>query len=175
MTLPVSLPARRSWFILLLSLMSGFGEAGVTLYGRVVAVQDGDTLTVLDSGRRQHRIRLYQIDAPEKGQGYGAASKKSLSDLVYRRDVTVALVATDRYHREVGTVLLAGTDINLVQVKRGMAWVYRQYAKDPGYFAAERAARSARVGLWRDVKPVPPWEFRREEHEGFDLWRWFRR
>lgn len=175
MTFPASLRARRPWFALLLGLMAGVSEAGTTLYGRVVAVHDGDTLTVLDSGRRQHRIRLYQIDAPEKGQDFGSASKKSLSDLVYRRDVTVTLAATDRYHREVGTVLLAGSDINLVQVRRGMAWVYRQYAKDPDYFEAERAARSARVGLWRDMKPIPPWEFRREEHEGFDLWRWFRR
>lgn len=168
------LHARRLSLAFLLVLWTGLSEGGGPFYGRVVAVHDGDTLTVLDSERHQHRIRLYQIDAPEKGQDYGASSKKSLSDLVYRRDVTVMFVATDRYHRDVGTVLLGGTDINLLQVERGMAWVYQRYAKDPAYFAAERAARTARRGLWKDPKPTPPWEFRRADRGEFDLWRWFR-
>jgi endonuclease YncB( thermonuclease family) len=152
--------------------------AGTVIQGRVVAVLDGDTLTVLDRYRRQIRVRLHQIDAPEKDQDYGARSKQSLSQLVYRRDVAVEVVTTDRYHRYVGKVVLAGYDINLLQVVRGMAWVYRKYGKDERYLAAEEAARRGRLGLWAKARPVPPWEFRKEERGGggwYDPRQWFRR
>lgn len=148
--------------------------AGTFAGGRVVAVHDGDTITVLDAGHHQHRIRLYQIDAPEKGQDYGTASKRSLSQLIAGRQVSVVGVATDRYDREVATVYLAGKDINLEQVRRGMAWVYRRYANDPHYLDVEQLARAARVGLWARSSPVPPWEFRREhrshDNSGFSGW-----
>jgi endonuclease YncB( thermonuclease family) len=128
--------------------------------GKVVGVSDGDTLTVLDSSKTQHKIRLHQIDAPEKNQDYGQRSKQSLSDLVYGKQVTVSVVTTDKYGRKVGKVTVNGTDANLEQVKRGMAWVYKQYASDPAYFAAEDEARKAKVGLWSQPNPTPPWEFR---------------
>ncbi len=145
--------------------------------GKVVGVADGDTITLLDVRRKQHRIRLYQIDAPEKSQDFGAAAKKSLSRLIYNREVSVAAVTVDRYDRTVGTVYLGGTDINLEQVKRGMAWVYRKYSKDPSYPAAEQQARARRIGLWARANAVPPWDFRREHHEpsGYDFRRWFKR
>lgn len=147
-----------------LALLSGGRVlAGPVIRGRVVAVHDGDTLTVLDHYRREYRIRLHQIDAPEKDQDYGTRSKQSLSQLVYRREVAVEVMTTDRYHRYVGKVALAGYDINLEQVARGMAWVYRQYGKDPRYIEAEDAARRARIGLWAKKRPIPPWEFRKEE------------
>lgn len=54
-------------FILLVLLaVSGITHAE-TLTGQVVAVADGDTLTLLDLGNHKHRIRLNGIDAPEKG------------------------------------------------------------------------------------------------------------
>jgi endonuclease YncB( thermonuclease family) len=60
-----------------------------TLTGRVVGVTDGDTITLLGENRRQHRIRLAGIDAPEKGQPFGQKSKQALSDLVFRQDVMI--------------------------------------------------------------------------------------
>ena len=164
---------------LLLAALSGPHNALAEdlLRGRVVAVIDGDTITVLDLYRRQHRIRLYQIDAPEKGQDYGAAAKRSLAELIFRREVAVQSVTTDRYQRMVGTVYLDGGDVNLEQVRRGMAWVYRKYARDSNYLAVEQNARSDRIGLWAKSKPVPPWEFR-HEHDGHDdsgMRRWFKR
>lgn len=135
-----------------------------SISGRVVGVSDGDTVTVLDSARQQHRIRLAQIDAPEKRQDFGQRSKQSLSDLVYGKTVTVEVHDTDRYGRTVGQIIVAGLDANLEQIRRGMAWVYRQYAKDPAYFTAEEAARQSRVGLWSQPNPTPPWEFRHGSH-----------
>lgn len=134
--------------------------AAETLTGRVVGVLDGDTITLLAAGDCQTRVRLAQIDAPEKRQEYGQASKRALSDWVYGKQVTVEITDTDRYGRKVGKVLLGGTDVNLKQVRAGMAWVYRQYAHDAAYFSVEDEARTARRGLWSRSNSVPPWEFR---------------
>jgi micrococcal nuclease len=134
--------------------------AAELLYGKVVGVSDGDTITVLDSANMRHKIRLNQIDAPEKRQAFGQRSKQSLSDLVFGRNVQVDVATRDRYGREIGQVLVNGADANLEQVKRGMAWVYRQYAKDLAYFDAEEKAKRSGVGLWSKSNPVPPWEYR---------------
>jgi len=137
-----------------------------TLLGRVVSVADGDTITVLDDTNTQHKIRLTGIDAPEKRQAFGNVSKQSLADMVAGQSVAVEWVKADRYGRKLGKVLLAGLDCNLVQVKRGLAWHYKQYQREQSptdqqiYSAAEIEARQVQAGLWRDAAPVPPWEFR---------------
>lgn len=128
--------------------------------GKVVSVLDGDTLVVLDESKRQHKIRLHQIDAPEKRQDYGTRSRQSLADLAFGKPVSVKIVARDRYGRKVGQVLVDGLDVGLEQIRRGMAWVYRQYATDPVYFAAEASARQKRLGLWVQPHPIPPWQWR---------------
>lgn len=145
-----------------------FGSAlADTITGRVVGVADGDTLTVLDSSKKQHKIRLDGIDAPEKAQPFGQRSKQSLSDLAYNRHVQVETHKSDRYGRVVGKVLLDGTDLNLVQINRGLAWHYKVYAHEQTredrarYAAAEEVARSERRGLWRDAEPTPPWDWRK--------------
>jgi hypothetical protein len=97
---------------------------------------------------------------PEKRQDFGQRSKQSLSDLIFSKPVRVEVTTIDKYGREVGKVWIHGTDANLEQIKRGMAMVYRKYASDPVYFAAEERARSARIGLWSQPNPIPPWEFR---------------
>lgn len=137
------------------------------LDGRVVGIQDGDTLTLLDAGRIQHRIRLASIDAPEIGHGtkkpgqpYGLRSKQSLSDLVFGRDVRAECETEDRYGRKVCTIMVGSLNANLEQVRLGMAMVYRKYARDQAYFAAEGETREARRGLWADTNPIPPWEWR---------------
>ncbi|MCI0719652.1 MAG: thermonuclease family protein, partial [Acidobacteria bacterium] len=108
------------------------------------------------------------IDAPEKSQAYGNVSKQHLSELVFGQNVTVAYDKTDRYGRTVGTVLGNGRDVNLEQVRAGLAWHYKQYQGEQApndrtaYAQAEVNARKNRLGLWRDVNPIPPWEFRRK-------------
>src|SRR5204863_1110196 len=95
--------------------------------GRVVRIADGDTITVLDGSNAQHRIRLQGIDAPESHQAFGTQSKKNLSELIFDKDVTVEYEKIDRYGRIVGKITLAGTDIDLEQIKAGMAWHYKDY------------------------------------------------
>ena len=133
--------------------------------GKVVSIADGDTITVLDSEKVQHKIRLGGIDAPEKAQPYGQTSKQSLSDLVYGKTVIVDSDKTDRYGREVGKVLVDGVDTNLEQVRRGLAWHYKAYQREQSpedrlaYSAAETEAAAAHIGLWQDAVPVAPWEW----------------
>jgi endonuclease YncB( thermonuclease family) len=148
------------------ALLLALHATATTVEGRVVAVADGDTITVLDIANTQHKIRLSGIDAPEKKQPYGQRSKQSLSDLVFDKQVTIETDKVDKYRREVGKVLVGGKDANLEQVARGFAWHYKAYEREQPpndrklYAAAEIEARAARRGLWADADPMPPWEFR---------------
>lgn len=159
-------PDRKTQLFLALILTAVSLGHAATIEGRVVGVADGDTVTVLDDARTQHKIRLSGIDAPEKKQPFGQRSKESLSELVFSKTVTVETSKRDRYGREVGKVLVDGVDANLEQLKRGMAWHYKAYVREQSprdrvlYSEAEEIARMGRVGLWRDETPQPPWEFR---------------
>ena len=104
--------------------------ASWTIEGRVVGVSDGDTITILDRAKVQHKIRLSGIDAPEKGQAFGERAKENLSKLVFDRQVEAECHKRDRYGREVCKVMLGLSDVNLEQLRTGMAWWYREYAKE---------------------------------------------
>jgi len=135
--------------------------------GKVVGVADGDTITVLDASKAQHRIRLVGIDAPEKAQAFGERSKQALSKMVYGKQVTVLWDKKDRYDRVLGKVLADWGDVNLAQVEDGMAWHYKRYMNDQSikdqlaYDDAEQTARRLKKGLWADANPTPPWDWRR--------------
>lgn len=137
-----------------------------TIVGRVVGVADGDTITVLDALKHQHKIRLSGIDAPEGGQAFGQRSKQSLSDCAFGKQAVVEGDKTDRYGRTVGRVVVAGVDCNLRQVELGMAWHYVKYASErpaaesKTYAAAEAKARAAKLGLWVDPHAMAPGEWR---------------
>jgi len=137
------------------------------LTGKVVKITDGDTLYVLDATRTQHKIRLAGIDAPERKQAYGLASRKHLGGLVAGRQVSVEYEKRDKYGRIVGKILVDGVDVCLEQVKTGFAWHYKKYQHEQTredqrlYAEAENQAREGRLGLWRDKKPMAPWEHRR--------------
>lgn len=138
------------------------------LSGRVVGVADGDTITVLDNTNTQHKIRLNGIDAPEKKQAFGNVSKKSLSDMVFNQQVDVEWIKVDKYGRKVGKVLLNDEDVNLEQIKRGLAWYYKKYKSDVAqddritYVQAQQQAEADRIGIWADTNPIPPWDFRKK-------------
>lgn len=135
--------------------------ARADLSGQVVAILDGDTIDILVD-RQVVRVRLAQIDAPEKHQPYGSRAKQALASLSFRQPVTVIEAGRDRYGRVLGTVHVAGVNVNAAMVRQGMAWVYRRYATDPALFRAEAAAKVEKRGLWADPSPVPPWNFRRQ-------------
>ena len=147
------------FFLLLLSLSLFSAE----IRGRVVAVSDGDTITVLDEmDKGNFKIRLDKIDAPEKKQAFGNRAKQFLSALIFGKQVAVRFKAVDRYGRILGTVFCDGVEINLVMVQNGYAWHYSHYDKTPAYIHAEKQARAYRKGLWTDPKPINPHDFRKK-------------
>lgn len=139
------------------------------LSGRVVGVTDGDTITLLDGDRVQHKIRLSGIDAPERSQAFGRRSREHLASLVAGERVTVETDNTDRFGRSVGKVLFQGRDINLAMVVAGLAWHYKKYEMEQSaverlsYANAEVQARESHAGLWRDPEPTAPWDWRAEK------------
>jgi len=154
-----------TWSALL--LLAGALNAA-TLQGKVIGVADGDTVTLLDDQKNQHKIRLQGIDAPEKAQAFGNKSKQSLHEMVHGKEVIVDVQKKDKYGRSVGKIMVNQTDACLEQIKRGMAWHYKQYANEQSpedrdvYAQAESTARAQSLGLWKDKSPTPPWAFRKQ-------------
>jgi len=137
-----------------------FAVQAETLQGKVVGVTDGDTVTLLTAASTPVKIRLNAIDAPEKSQSFGQASKKSLSAICFGKSATVEASGTDKYGRTIGLLTCDGVNANEHQVNNGMAWVYRKYSQDPALISLEEAAKTNRVGLWDDPQAIPPWDFR---------------
>lgn len=151
------------WLILLYPC----GVTAETLIGKVVRITDGDTLVILDATQSQHKIRLAGIDAPESRQPFGQKSKERLSQSVAGQQVAVDWSKRDRYERIIGKIIYDGKDVNLAQIRAGLAWWYRKYAGEQSsvdrqlYEAAEDRARADQVGLWGVSDPIPPWDWRK--------------
>jgi endonuclease YncB( thermonuclease family) len=126
-------------------------EPPVTITGKVISVADGDTLTVLDDAKVQHKIRLHAIDAPEKGHAFRTKARENLAAQVFGKVVRVEVTDVDRYHREVGRIFLGDRFINLEMVRDGFTWRYVRYDKAGEFTDAEREAREKQRGLWADV------------------------
>jgi micrococcal nuclease len=132
---------------------------GETLKGKVVYITDGDTLTLLVD-KKQYKIRLLGIDAPENEQPFGKQASKALSDKVFEKTVQVTTYGKDIYGSTLGIVSLDGKNINLELVKEGFAWHYTAYSASKTLANAENEARKAKIGLWADENPIPPWQWR---------------
>ena len=135
-------------------------QVGESFDGLVVSVTDGDTISVLRDGE-QVRVRVEGIDTPESDQAFGAQASAFTSSLLRNKRVAVRVRDVDRYGRLISRVQVGGIDLSVALVTEGLAWHYTQYSDDPVLAAAEAQARSAKIGLWSQSAPVPPWEFRR--------------
>lgn len=131
--------------------------------GKVVGISDGDTFTLLTRDKKQIKVRLSEIDTPERDQPYGTRAKQALSDLVFSRDVLVVQKDIDFRGRLIGHVYVDSIHINKKMVQLGMAWVYRQYMKDKTLLIDQQVAKDAKKGLWSlpSIEQVPPWEWRK--------------
>ena len=133
-----------------------------TYEGKVIHISDGDTVKILVDNH-QHKIRLAEIDTPEKRQAYGKKAKKALGDIVLGKVVRVDWDIRDRYKRIIGKIYLGDLYVNAEMVRQGHAWVYRKHSKDPELIRLETEAKAARRGLWASDVRVPPWERRRKK------------
>jgi micrococcal nuclease len=128
---------------------------------KAIHIADGDTITVLTESKRQIKIRLNGIDCPEKAQAYGNKAKQFTKDLVAGKVVTVQAYGQDKYGRTIGDVILEdGRNLNQELVKAGYAWWFFKYSDDEQLGILEVKAKVAKVGLWVDKDPIPPWIFR---------------
>jgi endonuclease YncB( thermonuclease family) len=156
-------------FVFVMLITQSISATADQIEGKVVSVADGDTVTVLDAGRVQHKIRLSGIDAPERAQAFGNRSREYLSSLVAGQQVVVETDKKDRFGRSVGKILLQGRDINLAMIVGGLAWHYKKYQREQSasdrllYASAEQEARERRSGLWIDPEPMAPWDWRAQK------------
>jgi micrococcal nuclease len=151
------------FFLLLIFGLLACPTLSHALTGKVISIADGDTITILDSSKKQHKIRLYGIDCPEGGQPFGKAAKKHTAKLTSRKTATVTEYDTDRYGRTVG-VVADGVNVNESLFKAGYAWQYRKYCKAKfcdDWLQQEKEAGNSHKGLWKDSDPVPPWQWRK--------------
>jgi len=135
--------------------------AGQIISGAAV-VSDGDSLKI-----DQKRIRLFGIDAPEKGQtcldkngnvwSCGAAAQAQLAEYLRGQNVTCAVTGKDRYQRFLAICTLGKTDLNARMVSDGLALAYRRYSKS--YAVQERQAKERQKGVWQG-KFTAPWDWR---------------
>lgn len=148
--------------------------------GVVVGVSDGDTVTVLDAAKNQHKIRIDGIDAPERAQPFGQRAKEQMSALVFRKEVRLVGDKRDRYGRTVAKVwvpppdcadCLKTLDAGLAMLTSGLAWHYKKYQHEQSaedrerYAFAEHEAKSKRAGLWSMPDPIPPWDWRKSQRQ----------
>jgi|GEM_PF-2193227 len=133
-----------------------------TFTGKVIGIKDGDTFEVLCDSVPE-RVRLAEIDCPEKKQAFGMKAKQYASDLCFGKTVTVINTGRDRYGRIVGKITTQeGTNVNEQMIKAGFAWHYKQYSDNVKLDDYEAQAREKHLGLWADNNPTPPWDYRKE-------------
>lgn len=111
------------------------------------------------------KIRLSDIDPPERKQHFGTRAKQALSKLTFGKKTRVVKVTVDRYGRIVGRVYVGELDVNRELVALGFACVFRRYSNDAELLELEAEAREKGLGLWADPNPIPPWEWRRGRRE----------
>lgn len=131
-------------------------------------VYDGDTVRLrplnANGSQDEFKLRLTDIDAPERNQAYGLKSRRALMDLCYGKNIiaTVKMSGTDKYNRTLGRLQCNNVDVSLYLAERGLAWHYAQYSNDIEIFQATKNARRLMLGLWVDDNPTPPWVWRHQ-------------
>ena len=132
----------------------------------LVSVTDGDTFEIRDAAGHTWRVRVAGIDAPERSQPYGREARAHLAELLSEGPLRLEVRKLDRYGRLVADAFAGASDAGRAMLKAGAAWHYRRYAHEQpppqrrAYEAAERDARAALRGLWRQPSPEPPWAYR---------------
>ena len=138
------------------------------LRGRVVAVGDGDNITVLTDRRQRLIVRLAEIDAPEQRQAFGGRARQILSQLVIERRVVLHVTGADRNRRVLAHVFVGRQHVNAEMIRLGAAWVFLRYSNDRTLLRLQREAQVARRGLWAlpEHQRMPPWEWRESRRRG---------
>jgi endonuclease YncB( thermonuclease family) len=134
--------------------------------GKVVSIDGGDSITVVNRRKIRHRVRLAGIAAPAPSQEFNQEATKYLSGMILGKTVKIVGRRFDDNGLLKGKVLLDGRDMNLEQVVAGFAWQHEEFPAEQSardrqlYEAAEAHARKLKFNLWSGTNPTPPWLFR---------------
>ena len=152
----------RTFFLSITLFFIVINQVHADLNGKIVKVIDGDTVDILTPEKQKIRVRLLDIDAPESRQAYGNASKKYLASLIAGKSVFIKENKKDIYQRTLGTIYLEQININAKMVANGFAWAYRYkgVVNNNNMLKLESKAKQNKKGLWKDKRPIAPWEFR---------------
>lgn len=157
---------RKLFFLVFIFVLTACDFETDKIAGEVIKVADGDTFTVRTITDQRIKIRLYGIDAPERGQDYGSKSRQFLNDLCYGKEVTIEDKGTDQYGRTLGIAYVGDLNINEEMVKNGFAWYYNYSVDDPRLEALEREARDKKLNIWSMKNPISPYEYRKNKKYG---------
>ena len=149
--------------IIHLFLIFIFSNSCVSEYLENLAIKkivDGDTVHLYHDNEI-YKVRLIEIDAPERNQPFGTDSTDYLKSLLREGRVNIEISGTDRYGRKLGRLYWKGKNINRAMVSAGYAWVYDDYVTDTSFYENQSNARNLKKGLWRDSSPIEPWEWRK--------------
>ncbi|MFP6849851.1 MAG: thermonuclease family protein [Pseudomonas sp.] len=143
------------------SLLVGLAHAE-QLTCRVVAISDGDSFDCVTAANTQIRVRMAEIDAPERNQPYGQQAKQALAGLIYDKSAMLKVHSIDRFGRTWARVFIGTLDVNYTLVQQGTAWAYSEQLKDEKLRDAETFARNMNKGLWAQPAEdiVAPWKWR---------------
>lgn len=163
-----------SFVALLVGLLAAYAaSANEVGLAKVIAVIDGDTVLLMPIAAAAYpayyKLRLADIDAPEKDQVFGPQAQQALTQLALDQQVRVRTVATDSYGRYIGWITLeqgphAGTVVNTDLVRRGWAWALSR-SRSPELREAQQQARFEKRGLWAESDALPPWIWRRQKRD----------
>ena len=130
--------------------------------GKVIKISDGDTITVLLKGKEQKKLRLAEVDCPEKGQAFGKNARQFTSDKVFGKTITFIETDKDRYGRSIAKVYYdKGKYLSEELIRAGMGWWYWAFSKNSSLGELQNKAQYQKIGLWQDVHAVAPWEYRK--------------
>lgn len=137
-------------------------------YVTVVKIVDGDTFIGLTKDRKKVQYRLQGIDAPEKNQPFSEKSKKKLKKLIKGKVIGIKVQENSKDGRSmVRAYTPKGKDVSAEMLKSGLAWHFRKYDNSTIYSQLENEARKNRTGIWSEVNPISPWDFRKTSKKPF--------
>lgn len=148
--------------IVFINLFCIFSIYAAEISAVVTKIYDGDTILVKEiNGEGKFKIRLADIDAPEKRQRFGNEVTCQLNKLLFRKQVIIKYSSIDRYGRIIGEVYLNNVNINEMMLKNGWCWWYKNYSKKYHYQNFQNHARKNKLGIWKNADNIPPWIYRK--------------